>query len=54
MKTAAAKRAFALLLSCAAAPFALAEGAPKIGDPPEAMNVRLAGGDASSDSFCFP
>ena len=32
-----------LLLSCALAPLALAQKAPKIGDPPEAQNVRLAG-----------
>ncbi len=37
------KGATTLLLSCAISPFALAQNAPKIGDPPEAQNVRLAG-----------
>ena len=43
MHVARHRTAYALLLSTTLGSFALAEGAPKIGDPPEAQNVRLAG-----------
>ncbi len=43
MSNAFRKRALALGLACAASSPALAQNAPKIGDPPEARNTRLLG-----------